>query len=289
MSTPLDTILSSAASASAPAAAPETFETAPEPQGSAPQGDEAASADPALANPVLANPSAPSEPATVPLAALKEERGKVKRYTEQVADFERKMGDMARHNATLATQVRDLVMALRAPQHAPQPPDFFEDPDGAVERKIAAAIQPILATQGRLSEQMSQQFAAQQHGTEAVAAARAEIERRVHENPDAMRGEFQRIMSSGHPWGELVKWHKNETILKEIGNDPAAYREWLRTEILEELKGQSAAPGTTPGAPVLPTNLAGARNAGTRGGPAYGGPQPLQDIFNRAQRKSRVA
>ena len=40
---------------------------------------------------------------------------------------------------------------------------------------------------------------------------------------------------------------------------------------------------------MLPTNLAGARNAGTRGGPAYGGPQPLQDIFNRAQRKSRVA
>ena len=202
MSTPLDTILSSAAaSVPAPAVAPETFETAPEPQGSAPQQDEAASADPALAN-----PSAPGEPATVPLAALKEERGKVKRYTEQVADFERKMGDMARHNATLATQVRDLVMALRSPpQNASQPPDFFEDPDGAVERKIAAAIQPILATQGRLSEQMSQQFAAQQHGTQAVAAARAEIERRVHENPDAMRGEFQRIMSSGHPWGELVK------------------------------------------------------------------------------------
>jgi hypothetical protein len=313
MTTSLDSILSgAAANASAPATASTPAEKlAPQEQAARP---EAASAAPAAevkpqgearpAGEAPANPEAP-EPATVPIKALHDERGKVKRYTEQVASFEKEMGDLKRQNVTLGRQVQDLIAALRTPpaqpqQNAPQPqaPDFFADPEGAVRAMIAEHVQPLAAHQGRMTEQMSQQFAVQNHGAEAVQAAYAELENRIAVNPTAARGEYQRIMSSGNPWGELVKWHKNETALKEIGNDPVAYRERLKAELLEEMKGQPApaAPNAQASpaapaapAPVLPTNLAAARNAGVRSGPAYGGPLALQDIFDRAQKKTRAA
>lgn len=311
MTSSLDAILSGAA---ANATVSEPVTAAPEPQGTStasaePSTTPAAPAATAEPKPEGTAPATPEgtekEPATVPLAALKDERAKVKRYTEQVADFDKKLSDQ---NAAWERRFEQLLGAVRAPQpqpqqKAPEPqkPDFFADPDAAIEAAIQARLAPVMADQGQIREQLSQQFAVQQHGAETVSAARAEIERRVNENPDAMRGEFQRIMSSGNPWNELVKWHKKESALKEIGDDFAGYEAKVRAKILEEMKGTAPAAAAAPDpalvapgaaadpAPVLPTNLAQARNAGTRSGPAWNGPAPLQDIFDRAQKKTRAA
>lgn len=311
MTTSLDSILSGAA---ANATVSEPVTAAPEPQGTptaaaqpstTPAATPSATGEPKPEGTAPAPEGTEKEPATVPLAALKDERAKVKRYTEQVADFDKKLSDQ---NAAWERRLEQLMGAIRAGQPQPQQkapeqqkPDFFADPDAAIEAAIQARLAPVMADQSHIREQLSQQFAVQHHGAETVSAARAEIERRVNENPDAMKGEFQRIMSSGNPWNELVKWHKKESALKEFGEDPVAYRERLKAELLEEMKGTAPAAAAAPGsalvapgaapdpAPVLPTNLAQARNAGTRSGPAWNGPAPLQDIFDRAQKKTRAA
>ncbi len=185
--------------------------------------------------------------------------------------------------------MEQLVGALRGGQRPQgQPPQnaapgSVADPDQAVDRRIAAALQPVAASQQQIMERMSQQFALQSHGAETVQAAYEALEASIKQDPRAALGDYQRIMSSQDPWSELVRWHSKDSVLREIGDDPAAYRARLKAELLEEL----GAPGARR-APLLPTNLAGARNAGRRE-PAWSGPLHLQDIFDRAQSKTRPA
>jgi hypothetical protein len=266
MTTSLDSILSGAdadASADAPASMPVATAEPTEPQ--------------------AANPET-HEPASVPVAALREERDNGrKRYTEAVESFERKL---AEQNAAWEQRIEQLAAVLRGPQ-PPQNtvPEAVADADKAIDRRITAALQPMAAAQQQLMERMSQRFALQRHGTETVQAAYAALEAHLGQNPRSAFADYQRIMTSPDPWGELVDWHSKESALREIGDDPAAYRARLKAELLEEISGARGAHH----APLLPSNLAGARNAGTRHGPAWGGPAPLQDIFDRVQRKTRTA
>jgi hypothetical protein len=289
MTTSLDSILSGA-DAAASADANVANATASEPIAASPARPQAEQAERHSPDPEAQG--AANEPASVPVAALREERDKGrKRYTEAVESFERKL---AEQNAAWEWRMEQLVGALRAnqpPQNAP--PDFFADPDQAVDRRIAAALQPMAASQQQLMERMSQRFALQNHGADTVQAAYDALEARIAQDPRAALADYQRIMASADPWSELVNWHGKESVLREIGDDPAAYRARLKAELMEELGGASAplhgGARDARRAPLLPSNLAGARNAGTRHGPAWGGPAPLQDIFDRAQRKTRSA
>ena len=64
-----------------------------------------------------------------------------------------------------------------------------------------------------------------QFGQQAVDAALADISR-IRQTP---QGDFifRQIMQSGHPYGELVKWHNQARAQAAIGNDPQA---WLRQQ-----------------------------------------------------------
>jgi hypothetical protein len=316
MTTSLDNILSGASAAApvseAPAEKPAQAELAPAPVvvEAKPAAEKPASQAPAAAQPAP-QPEAEEKDVDgkkfVPKAALDEARGKVKRYTEQVADFERKLGDQ---NAAWERRFEQLVGAIRTGQQ-PQPqnvkpespaPDFFANPEEAVQAMIQKALAPVAAGQGRMTEAVSRLNAIGEHGQEAVQAAYTELANRANANPAAMQGEYQRIMSSPNPWGELVKWHKNESLLKEVGGDLSAFEAKMREKIMAELAEKAgspapaapavaqapkpAAPAAAP-APAMPSNLAGARNAGSRSGPAWGGPTSLKDIFDRG--KTRAA
>jgi hypothetical protein len=98
---------------------------------------------------------------------------------------------------------------------------------------------------------------------------------------------YDRVMSSPSPYLALVDWHKRQVAAAEIGDDPAAYREKLKAEILAELQSdvssrapaqQQPAAARTPAA--MPSNFATGRNVGARSGPSWSGPQPLKEIFD---------
>jgi hypothetical protein len=90
------------------------------------------------------------------------------------------------------------------------------------------------------------------------------------------------MFASTHPWKFAYDEGKRLKFASEIGNDPAAYRERVKAEVLAEL--QKAAPASLqsqqPAAPALPQSLAGARSAGGRDH-TFTGPTPMEDIFNR--------
>jgi hypothetical protein len=217
----------------------------------------------------------PGQSKMVPHEALHAEKQKVKRYTDEVADFRKS-------NESLQRQVTELLQRIPVPKvDKPPAPDFFEDPGAATRHEVQQSVSPQF-------DQINQTL---------LAIARDNAETRftpemVSEAEQAFIGalqsktldpaEYQKVVSSPNRYAAAVQWHKRQLAQKEIGDDPAAFRAKVEAELREKITaemqgGQQPAPRS----PAMPSNLAGARNVGARSGPAWSGPSSLQDIFNR--------
>ena len=83
------------------------------------------------------------------------------------------------------------------------------------------------------------------------------------------------MMQQANPYEYAYREGKRIQMLKEVGDDPAAYRAKIEAQVRAEI-GQPAAPAQ----PNLPASLAGARSAAPRSAPAFTGPTPLAALFD---------
>jgi hypothetical protein len=239
--------------------------------------------------PAAAQPEGPqpgeaekTAPGMVPIQALDKERGEVRALKEQLQQFEARF-----------QQLTGFVAGSRQAQapEAPKPdPDWFDDPNAAFKHRLDSAVEPLRREIQGTRESTSEMIAIEKYGEEAVTAAYQAAMQRVQSNPVANRWLAERIMGARHPYGELVKWHKEQSALSDVGDDPKAFRERLRAEILVEMQGggQPAPNGQqgqqpAPPAAAMPTNFAGARNAGPRTAVVHQGPRPLSEIMGERQ------
>lgn len=272
MSTPLDSILSGRSDAPAQEQeikqeTTEAQQAQPEkvPEGDHPQDDVRA-----------------DERGMVPQQALHAERQKAKRYTEQVASFESKLSAVEQQLAARDRQISELLQRIPQQQQEPRKrPDFFENPDAAMAHSISETVDPRFQQISSVMTHNSALIAFQLHGEDVVRAADKAFteayERRALDPAD-----YEKVIKSPNVFDAAVRWHKRQQALAEIGDDPAAYKERLKSELLAELQQQNGQQQQEqPLAAVMPSNLTGARNVGTRSGPAWSGPAPLNDIFDR--------
>jgi hypothetical protein len=279
----LDTILSGkGASASEPAPAASPANPEPQAEPAQPRDDHGRFAGKEGAAPE--NPEAPATPELTdgkkqsdaqphaPVAAVTAERAKRQDAEQRLAQVEAELKEMRRQSAPKP----------QAPAAPETPPDWFANPDEAFKHRAQEVINPVqqsLMFNARL-------IAEQVNGADAVANAVEAFDAAVAAGK-VDPTERQRIMSSPNPFHDAVHWLKRQQTLAEVGEDPAAYRERIRAEVLAELQGQGKQPATpaqpvaTTPAPVMPSNLANARSVGARSGPAWGGPATLKDIFDR--------
>lgn len=213
----------------------------------------------------------------VPKAALDEARGKAKRYTEQVADFERKLSEQ---NAAWERRFGQLLETVK-PKEQPAEPDWYANPDQAAVH----AVSPHLSELQRALVHNSRLVADNIYKPETVQAAEDAFMAAV-QNRSIDPADYQKVVGSPNRFDAAVKWHRRQQAMAEIGDDPAAYRARLEAEILAKHGLASngngnGAPANSAPAPVMPSNLATVRNVGNRTGPAWGGPMPLADIFDR--------
>lgn len=223
----------------------------------------------------------PNEQGMVPVAALQATREKAKRkYTETVSDFEKRMAEVEQRNEQRFAQ---LIATLQPKQAQPEPapqPDIWEDPNAFVRSQATELVSPLrqqMLAMAREVAEVRYQPDVVKAAEEAFnrAAATGQIDPEVH----------RRINSSPNPFAAAVQWHQHTSTMAEIGSDPAAYKAKLAEEIRAQLmaefqQGNPTQAGAT-AAPVMPSNFTTARNVGTRTGPAWSGPTPIQDIFNR--------
>jgi hypothetical protein len=217
----------------------------------------------------------------VPYQALKAERQKAKRYTEEVTDLRRQLAELT--SAVLKQR--------EAPPQQPQPqapPEFdWDNPLGTVDQRLESRIaQERAAIQSefqRQREAMQSQFAITRHGEDVVKGAYEALQAARETDPQWM-ADYQRIMRSPDQYEAMVQWHKQRTALQEVGSDLDAYKARIRAEYLEELRtGRvtddiAESPRAKP-ASVMPSNLSSARNVGSRNGAAWSGPPSIKDLL----------
>jgi hypothetical protein len=216
----------------------------------------------------------------VPHQALHAERQKVRRYTEEVADFRKALAET---NAAFERRMGQLVEAIVPRQGPPPPPDFFDNPEAATRHSVVETVSPEFE---RINQTLHA-FARDQ------AIGRFE-EARVNDAEQAFLGalragqldpaDYRRVVGSANRYAEAVRWHQRQTARAEIGDDPAAYRSRLEAELREQILAELGSGGAQRFAQLAPSNLAGARNVGARGGPAWSGPASLNDIFDRGRK-----
>lgn len=212
----------------------------------------------------------------VPHAALHASKEKVKRYTEQIASFEKKLNET---NEAWERRLNKMLEAINKPQpQAPAPPpDFFENPQAATMH----AVSPHLERMENVLMANAKLVATIKYDDKQVdEAERAFL--RAYETQSLDPADYQKVINSPNRYAAAVQWHKRQLVSAEIGDDPVAFREKVKAELLAELQksGDGTQQAETP-APVMPSNLATARNVGARAGPAWSGPKPLGDIFKR--------
>lgn len=210
----------------------------------------------------------------VPVAALQAERTKARKYTETLAEVERKLAEQN-------SRVEQLTAFLLASQQKQpsaetvQPPDFWEAPENAIDYRLNQAVTPIQQALKEQQENVSRILAAEKHGEEAINEAYSALA--SLKGTPQFDANYRQIMSSPHPYGALVDWHQKHKVMSEIGSDPVAFREKIKAEIFAEMKANGGAPASMPAA--MPSNFATARNVGSRSGPSWSGPTPIADIF----------
>jgi hypothetical protein len=184
-------------------------------------------------------------------------RDEVKRYAKEREAFSRK-----------EQLYQQQLQQLQAPQ-AMHPEDQGYDPYTFAQAEVARS-------EFNIKEQTSKMLFIEKHGEDVFEDVNAFLLTR----PDIV----DQCLEKQHPWSQAFKIYQKELASEEIGDDPAAYKERLRKEILAELQAgqQAQAPlGTSRGASVfIPPNSSAQRSA-NGGGAAAGGFKSLESIFGR--------
>lgn len=179
----------------------------------------------------------------VPLAALEAERKGRQDWKEKAVRFEEE-----------ARQLRER-MAERSQNHEQQAQQL--DP-------IQQVRQEMLNERFNVSEMVARQ---KYEDLDSVVAVFQEAARA---NPALAMALHQQV----NPYEFAYREGKRIQLLKEVGDDPAAYRAKVEAEVREQLQKAN------PAALNLPASLAGARSTASRSAPAFTGPAPLSSLFN---------
>lgn len=255
------------------------------------EGEEGGKAEDKTAKPEDKPEPKPAEPeGRIPPGKLREANERARTAEAKLAELtkqgETKESQTRRELDELKGQITGLTQLLRQSQQPtekpavaekPKRPDMFEDPDGFanhLESLVTQAVQPLAQQQERNRVATSFEIAHAVH-KDAFDKAIAEVQKLDPNNPDN-RAMVQRIWGSQNPGEALVQWHKRSETLREVGDDPTAYRERLtketrdslmkdpefRKQLLAELRAEAEGDGNPNAVFNPPRSLNGAR--GTR-------------------------
>lgn len=146
----------------------------------------------------------------------------------------------AKLDGVLTALQRQQTAAPTAPKTDTAPaaaPDMFEDPEGFRDHLIRQ-FETQLHVRDQRFEQMrienSLQLAHSKHGDVFAKAYQEFTEAGKTGDPETIAA-GQRILQSANPGEALVTWHKHNTTLREVGSDPAAFRERIAAETRQAL------------------------------------------------------
>jgi hypothetical protein len=230
-----------------------------------PEGEEAAAAETTETTTEVAAEAAHEAHGRVPSGRLREEAEKTRAAQAErdalKAQLEAEKTASQRAIAELNAKFEGFIASQRqTPQPKPEEtkpeatPDLFEDPTAFVnhlqkgfDAKLAAVNQQIKDQRINISMELSRT----RHGATFDAAFGA-LKSLDANNPDN-RQLVQRLIDAPNPGEAVVTWHKRNEALREVGDDPTAYKAKIaedtrkalmadpefRKQLVAELRGEA--------------------------------------------------
>lgn len=182
--------------------------------------------------------------------------------------------------ATLNAKLDGILAGLSRPAQQPpkpqeqtQKPDMFADPEGYERWRDAKEADRIAGLEQSFSSRLvesSMAAAHEQHGEKFDQAYKAV----TSQNPQdpAARALVARIWSSPNPGRAMMSWWQQQETLREVGTDPAKFKERIATEtrealmkdpefrkqIIAEIRGQASGANGVKNVTRLPKSLSDA-------------------------------
>ena len=228
---------------------PEAEETGEETETAEPKPGETEGKE----KPVEATPKPEVEPepkGRVPAGRLREETKRAQAAEAALAEAKTKIAEAetarkkdldalnAKFEGVLAAiSKQQQPVAPKAEAEKPAgPPDLFEDPKAFAEYVANASRAQLEQVRSQMDAQrveMSLSLAHQKHGEAFQAAYQAatKLDPNVQENKDLV----QRMWRSPNPGEALVSWYKRNEALREVGDDPTAYKAKIAEETRQAL------------------------------------------------------
>lgn len=223
--------------------------------------------------PVEAPPAEPVTPAAPVTEPPKVEEAVPSWRLREEAEARRVAEDRAR---ALEARLNEVAAHLR--QQQPQKQDFFQNPDEATNALIQRALQPFIEENRRQAEEdkrariYNSQLAAKAfHGADKVdAAEKAFLDAREARTLD--EADFERVVGAPNRYDAVVQWHRRQTVLASVGDDPNVWFQKqlearmadpkFQADLLEKVRaGAATKPGTVKIPPSLSKTTAAASNA----------------------------
>lgn len=202
-----------------------------------PEPAEPAAAEPAAPEPPI--PQAPPSPeptvqpdAQIPSWRLREEAEGRRQAEDRARQLEARLNEIAAHM-----------------QQNQKQPDFFENPDAATQALIMRTLQPYADQTRRELMFLGKMVASTKHGEDKVnEAEQAFLKARSEETLD--NADYERVVTAANRYDEVVKWHKRQSVLSSVGDDPAAWFEKqlearladpkFQAQLMEKVRGDAA-------------------------------------------------
>jgi hypothetical protein len=275
------------ASESAPAPAPEpATPAAPEapPAASAPKPE--AKPDPgakaAAAKPEPEDDGEPPEPLegepVIPRRAYEDERRKRQDWKARAVEAETKHKELVR-------QLEDAQRRAAAPPPQPQappqpPPDPAVDPRGFAQHLVQQQQAALLNERLNNSEMLLRE----KIGDEKLSEYVNEFRSMAEADPTL----FGKLYSQPHPYNWLTREVDRLRLVRDVGDDPAAFRSKIEAEARAkwEAEAKAAPPPVSPAAGLQPS-LATARSVAGRTAGAWTGEPSLEDVLAPVQNRRR--
>jgi hypothetical protein len=209
-----------------------------------------------------AEQQAPQQGHNVPLAELLKERDARQRLEAHAAELTRAVMDLQQR------------MNPQQPQQPQGPETIFDDPRAYLEQNVMNPLrQEGQMYMMKIKDDLSREQANMQYGAQEVNAALQQMAQ-VRQTPQG-NFVFNQIMQSGHPYGQLVQWHRQARAQAAIGSDPQAWlrqrqQEWAENEKVQDYvaelraKRLSAQQGRPQNVVQLPPSLSSVRSSSGR-------------------------
>lgn len=207
--------------------------------------------------PALVEPQPQPDPNANRHVPLSEHLGERNKYKERISQIERAQLEAEARAKAYEQQLQTLLAQRQQPQpHVQQPveePDPYTDPQGWAQYQRTMVTEMIRQNRA----EMSRRFAVSQYGAEAVQQALASVPVHIAN---------QLYANSPDPFGDLMEWHKEQQVRKEVGTDLDAFKKRIEEEVRQKVLAELKAGGASGQSQTrFPGTLAAATATGDQG------------------------